>query len=54
MNNNVFPCYLKNMFLLNIDIPKLMEDGRTRDILKSKGYSDKVFVLPEDYQSALH
>jgi hypothetical protein len=53
INNNSFPTYLKHLYLLNIDIPKLMEDTETREILKSREYKHKVLVLPEDYYTAL-
>jgi len=54
MNNNSFPCYLKHLYVLNIDIPSLMEDTESREILKSKEYKDTVLVLPEEYNDPLY
>lgn len=54
MNNNSFPCYLKYLYLMNLNIHKLIEDTKNRDLLKSKGYKDIVLVLPDDYYEPLY
>lgn len=48
-----FPYFLKAIYLVNADIPRLLEDTSTRDLLKLPDFRDVVFVLPEQYQEVL-
>ena len=54
LNNNSFPNFLKYIFVLNINLPELLEDHDKRELFKSKPFSEKVFILPLDYQESLY
>ena len=51
LDKQQFPYFLRRIYILNADIPRLLEDTKTRAQLKEPELRETVFVLPEQYKT---
>lgn len=54
MNKSSFPCFLKSLFIFDTNLQNLVNDEDSKEYLKSKEISEKIFILPENFEEALY